>query len=142
MYEKFLKIWQTRDLRNNLIFVLLMLVVFRIFAHIPIPGIQVSGLRQLFDTNQTLGLLNLFSGGGMSNFSIVLMGVGPYITSSIIFQLLAMVVPSLEELSKEGESGQQKINMYTRWAAIPLALFLGVYSNHDRLPTLQALPFL
>jgi len=120
MYDKFLKIWQTRDLRNSLIFVLAMLVVFRIFAHIPIPGIQVAGLRQLFDSNQTLGLLNLFSGGGMSNFSIVLMGVGPYITSSIIFQLLAMIVPSLEEMQKE-ESGRQKITMWTRWLTIPLA---------------------
>jgi len=114
------KIWKTKDLRNSVLFVLAMLAIFRLAAHIPIPGVDPLALKEFFASNQILGLLNLFSGGGMENFSIVMMGVAPYITSSIIFQLLAMIVPSLEEMQKE-ESGRQKINMWTRYAAVPLA---------------------
>jgi preprotein translocase subunit SecY len=121
MWDKLEKIWKARDLRNNILFVLGMLAIFRLAAHIPIPGVNIAALRDLFSSNQALGLLNLFSGGGMSNFSIVLMGVGPYITSSIIFQLLAMIVPSLEEMQKD-EIGRQKINMWTRWLTVPLAM--------------------
>ncbi len=98
-----------------------MLVVFRIAAHIPIPGVNIGNLREFFASNQIFGLLNLFSGGGMQNFSVVMLGVGPYITASIIFQLLAMIVPSLEEMSKE-PNGQQKINQYTRILTVPLAV--------------------
>lgn len=127
MLEKLRRIWQTPALRNNVLFVIAMLVVFRIAAHIPVPGVNIANLRRFLEGNQILGLLNLFSGGTMQNFSIVLMGVGPYITSSIIFQLLTMVVPKLEEISKEGQSGQQKINMYTRLATVPLA-FLQAFS--------------
>ncbi|MGI6347875.1 MAG: preprotein translocase subunit SecY [Patescibacteria group bacterium] len=121
MIEKIKKIWKIRDLRNNIIFVLLMLVVFRLFAHIPVPGVNVAVLREIFASNQILGMLNLFSGGSMSNFSIVMMGIGPYITSSIIFQLLGMVVPKFEEMQKE-EVGRQKINSWTRIATVPLAM--------------------
>ena len=121
MWEKLLQIWRVKDLRNKILFVLAMLVVFRLAAHIPIPGINLVNLREFFSSNQIFGLLNLFSGGGMQNFSIVMMGVAPYITSSIIFQLLGMIVPKLEEMSKE-EGGRQKINMYTRWATIPLSI--------------------
>lgn len=121
MFEKLRRIWQTKALRNNILFVIAMLVVFRIAAHIPVPGVNTENLRTFLEGNQILGLLNVFSGGTMENFSIVLMGVGPYITASIIFQLLTMVVPRLEELSKEGESGQQKINLYTRLATVPLS---------------------
>lgn len=119
--QKLEQIWKAKDLRNNLLFVLALLLVFRLAAHIPIPGVDVRALQDLFNQNQILGLMNLFSGGGMENFSIVMMGVAPYITSSIIFQLLAMIVPSLEEMNKE-ESGRAKINMWTRWATVPLAL--------------------
>ncbi len=119
--EKLLKIWRTRELRNNILFVIAMLVIFRLAAHIPVPGVNTQALRDLFASNQFLGLMNLFSGGGMQNFSIVMMGVGPYITASIIFQLLGMVVPSIEEMNKE-EAGRKKINMWTRWATIPLAV--------------------
>ncbi len=115
------QIWRTPAVRNNILFVIALLVIFRIAAHIPVPGVNVENLRRFLEGSQFLGLLNIFSGGTMQNFSIVLMGVGPYITASIIFQLLTMVVPSLEELSKEGESGQQKISMYTRLATVPLA---------------------
>ena len=122
MWEKFRRILKIKDLRNNILFVLWMLVIFRLVAHIPVPGVNIENLRQFLSGNQVLGLLNVFSGGTIENFSIVMLGIAPYITSSIIFQLLAMVVPKLEELSKEGESGQQKINMYTRLATVPLAL--------------------
>jgi len=121
MWEKVRRIWKIKDLRNSVIFVLSLLVVFRFAAHIPMPGVDTSALAKFLSVNQILGLLNVFSGGTIENFSIVMMGVAPYITSSIIFQLLAMVVPRLEEMQKEGESGQQRINMYTRWATVPLA---------------------
>ncbi len=121
MWDKLSKIWKAKDLRKNILFVLTMLVIFRFAAHIPIPGVNPQALKELFAGNQVLGLLNLFSGGGMQNFSIVMMGIAPYITSSIIFQLLAMVIPQLEEMQKE-EAGRAKINMWTRWATVPLAI--------------------
>lgn len=120
MFDKLEQIWKAKDLRNNILFVLGLLIIFRLAAHIPIPGVNAVALKNLFASNQILGLMNLFSGGGMENFSIVLMGVAPYITSSIIFQLLGMIVPSVEEMQKE-ESGRQKINMWTRWLTVPLA---------------------
>lgn len=122
MWEKLHRVWKIKSLRNNIFFVLGMLVIFRLVAHIPVPGINAESLQQFLASNQILGLLNVFSGGSISNFSLVMLGIAPYITASIIFQLLAMVVPKLEELSKEGESGQQKINMYTRIATVPFAL--------------------
>jgi preprotein translocase subunit SecY len=121
MVEKLSQIWKIRDLRNNILFVLAMLVIFRFAAHIPVPGVNAAALRNLFTSNQILGLMNLFSGGGMENFSIVMMGVAPYITSSIIFQLLGMIIPAVEEMQKE-EAGRQKINMWTRWLTVPLGL--------------------
>ncbi|MFA6550945.1 MAG: preprotein translocase subunit SecY [Patescibacteria group bacterium] len=120
MLEKLSKIWKAKDLRQSIIFVLAMLAIFRLAAHVPIPGVDVTALKQFFASNQILGLINLFSGGGMENFSLVMMGVGPYITASIIFQLLAMIVPSLEEMQKE-ESGRHKINMWTRYLTVPMA---------------------
>lgn len=115
------KIWHTPELRNSIAFVIAMLVLFRIMAHVPVPGINTENLRAFFASNQVLGLVSAFSGGSLSNFSIVALGVGPYITASIIFQLLAMIFPRLEEMQKEGESGQAKINQYTRLAAVPLS---------------------
>lgn len=126
MIDKLKKIWKIRDLRNNVLFVLLMLVIFRLFAHVPVPGVDVSVLKEIFASNQILGLLNVFSGGSMDNFSIIMMGIGPYITASIIFQLLGMVVPKFEEMQKE-EAGRQKINTWTRIATVPLA-FIQAYS--------------
>jgi preprotein translocase subunit SecY len=121
--EKLRQIWRARDLRKNLLYVLWMLVLFRIAANIPIPGVDVGNLERFFEGNQAFGLLNIFSGGALENFSIVLLGVGPYITASIIFQLLGMIVPQLEELQKEGgEAGRRKINQYTRVLTIPIAL--------------------
>lgn len=121
MFDKITKIWKIRDLRNNIIFVLLMLVIFRLFAHVPVPGVNIAALRDIFSSNQFLGMLNVFSGGSMDNFSIVMMGIAPYITSSIIFQLLGMIIPKLEEMQKE-ESGRQTINTWTRLGTVPLAV--------------------
>lgn len=120
--SKLSKIWQYKDLRNKVLYAFGLLVLTRVIAHIPLPGVNLEQLRLFFEQNQIFGLLNMFSGGTMSNFSIVLMGVGPYITSSIVFQLLVMVVPRLEEMQKEGESGRNKINQYTRISTIPFAL--------------------
>ncbi|MBT7754828.1 MAG: preprotein translocase subunit SecY, partial [Candidatus Magasanikbacteria bacterium] len=122
MLHKFKRIWDIKDLRNSIIFVLLMLVIFRLAAHIPVPGVNPEGLSQFLQGNQILGLLNVFSGGTLENFSIAMLGVAPYITSAIIFQLLVLIVPRLEEMQKEGQAGQQKINMYTRVATVPLAM--------------------
>jgi preprotein translocase subunit SecY len=114
------------DLRKKVLFILGVLVAYRLVANIPLPGVDAVHLKQLFDGNQLLSLLNVFSGGGLQNISIVLLGVGPYITSSIIMQLLVMIVPSLKELQKEsGEAGRMKINQYTRWLTIPLAALQG-----------------
>lgn len=120
--EKLKQIWLAREIRTDIIFVLICLVIFRAAAHIPVPGVDASGLQSFFSSNQILGLLNIFTGGGLENFSIVMLGVGPYITSSIIFQLLAMIIPKLDELQKEGEYGRKKINQWTRLATVPLAL--------------------
>lgn len=110
------------DVRRKILFTLGILVVFRLAAHVPVPGVDRQGLVQLFETNQLLGFLNMLSGGAMENFSVVAMGVYPYITASIIMQLLVPLVPQLEELSKEGEQGQKKINMYTYYMTVPLAM--------------------
>jgi preprotein translocase subunit SecY len=119
------KIWHYKDLRNKILVVLGLLVVTRVISHIPMPGVNLAQLRTFFDQNQIFGLLNMFSGGTMSSFSIALMGVGPYITSSIVFQLLTMIVPKLEEMQKEGETGRKAINQYTRLLTVPLAAIQG-----------------
>ena len=122
MRETFLNIFRITELRNKILFILGLLVVYRIAANIPLPGVDVLALRRLFEDNAFLGLLNVFSGGGLSNISIVLLGVAPYITASIIMQLLTTIVPSLERLYKEeGEIGRQKFNMWTLWITVPLA---------------------
>ena len=122
MIEKILQVFKIKELRNKILYVLGILIVFRLAANIPVPGVNVNELRQFFENNQFFGLLNMFSGGGLRNISIVMLGVGPYITSSIIMQLLTMIVPKLEQMYKEeGEAGRQKFNMWTRWLTVPLA---------------------
>ncbi len=120
--DKLEKIWRFPDLRNKILVAVGLLLVTRLLSHIPLPGVDLARLQQFFQQNQAFGLLNMFSGGTMSNFSIILMGVGPYITSSIIFQLLGMIFPAVERLQKEGEEGKQKINQWTRMATIPFAI--------------------
>jgi preprotein translocase subunit SecY len=116
------------DLWRRLGFLLGALVVYRIGAHIPVPGIDPSRLAELFQSQQggILGVLNLFSGGALSRFTIFALGIMPYISSSIIMQLLTIAVPSLEALKKEGEAGRRKITQYTRYGTVGLALFQGV----------------
>jgi len=124
--EKILFLFKNKELRNKFLFVIFLFVVFRIAANIPIPGIGAENLRKFFDQNQVFGLLNAFTGGAMSNFSVVLLGLGPYITATIILQLLTMIFPALEKLYKEeGQAGRQKFNQYSRLLTIPLAAFEG-----------------
>lgn len=109
------------DLRRKILFTLAMLVAYRVAAHIPVPGVNADALRQLFDSNQLLGLLDMFSGGAMASFSVVALGVYPYITASIIMQLLVPLIPPLQRIAQEGEAGQAKINLYTHIMTVPLA---------------------
>lgn len=120
------RMWKTREIRNSLLFVLAMIVVFRVAAHVPVPGVDASALANLFEGSQFLGLLNIFSGGTLKNFSLMALGVGPYITASIVFQLLGMIFPKVEEMQKE-EAGRQKINQWSRLLTVPLAI-LQAYS--------------
>lgn len=121
MFEKVKKVWGYKDLRNKILITIGILFLIRLIAHIPVPGIDTSRLQQFFEGNKFLGMLNLFSGGTMQNFSIAMMGVSPYINASIIMQLLTMIVPKLEAMQKEGEEGRRKINQYTRYLTVPLA---------------------
>ncbi len=121
MIESAVNAFRIPDVRAKLMFTLAMLVIFRFMAHVPVPGVNVQALVELFRSNQLLGMLNLFSGGGLETFSIVAMGVYPYITATIIMQLLIPIIPQLEALSKEGESGRAKINQYMHYVTVPLA---------------------
>ncbi|KKU80814.1 preprotein translocase subunit SecY [Candidatus Gottesmanbacteria bacterium RIFCSPHIGHO2_01_FULL_46_14] len=118
--------WRTPELRRKILITAALFVVFRIFAHIPIPGVDRTKLASLFSQNQFLGLLDIFSGGTLVNFSIMALGLNPYINASIILQLLTIVFPKLEELQKEGEYGREKINQYTRFLAVPLAVLQSI----------------
>ena len=113
------------DLRRRLVFLLLALVVYRVGAHIPVPGIDPGQLQQLFQGQQggILNLFNMFSGGALSRFTVFALGIMPYISASIIMQLLTYVLPSLEQMKKEGEAGRRKITQYTRYGTLGLALF-------------------
>ncbi|MFC2029767.1 preprotein translocase subunit SecY [Chloroflexota bacterium] len=113
------------DVRKKILFTFLILGIYRLFAHVPVPGVNTEALKQLFESNQLLGLLDLLSGGAMANFSIMAMGVYPYITASIILQLLTPIIPSLARLQQEGEQGRNKLNQYTWWLTVPLAALNG-----------------
>jgi len=126
MFEKIIQIFKIKELRNKIFFILALLIVFRLAANIPVPGVDHARLSAFFQSNQFFGLLNLFSGQGLSSISIVMLGVGPYITSSIIMQLLTMIIPRLEQIYKEeGEAGRQKFNQWTRWLTVPLSALQG-----------------
>jgi preprotein translocase subunit SecY len=111
------------DLKRRVIFLLLALVVYRIGAHIPVPGIDPDQIKQLFGKGGILDMLNMFSGGALSRFTVFALGITPYISASIVMQLMAVVLPSLEQLKKEGESGRRKITQYTRYGTLVLATF-------------------
>lgn len=116
------RIFSLPELRRKLLFTLLILALFRLVAHIPTPGIDTAALKQIFSSSQFLSLLDIFSGGTLANFSIIAVGINPYINASIVMQMLTMVFPKLEELQKEGAFGREKINQYTRYLTIPLAI--------------------
>ena len=122
MLKTFRDILRTPDLRYKILFTVGIIFVFRLAAHIPVPGVDPSALKNLFSGNQLLELLDLFSGGTLFNFSIIALGLNPYINASIVMQLLGIMVPKLEALQKEGEYGRAKINQYTRYLTVPLAL--------------------
>jgi len=109
------------DLRTKILFTLAMLVIFRFVAHVPVPGVDPQALSQAFEQSAILGFLNLFSGGALANLSVAALGVYPYITASIVMQILTPVIPSLKALSQEGEFGRQRINQYTHYLAVPIA---------------------
>lgn len=122
MFKYIAQIWKSKDLRNKILFTLGIIVIYRLVSQISIPGANIDSIRAIFAQNQILGIYSLMTGGSIENFSIVLMGLSPYINASIIIQLMTVVIPRLEELSKEGEHGRRKINQYTRWLTIPLAV--------------------
>ncbi len=125
-FSKIKIIWQDRSLRNRLIVMFGLLIAFRLLATIPVPGVDVARLHSFLANNQFFGILNLFSGGGLSTLSIIMLGVGPYITASIIMQLLTMMSPRLKALNQEeGEAGRKMFAQYSRIIAVPLALLQG-----------------
>ncbi|UCG10449.1 MAG: preprotein translocase subunit SecY [Dehalococcoidia bacterium] len=134
------------DLRRRIIITVSLLIIFRLVAHVTLPGVEPTALQQLFERNAMLGMLDMFSGGALRNFSVAAMGVFPYITASIIMMLLVPVIPRLQAIAAEGEAGQHKINLITHWITVPLAgiqgygqlVFLqreGVVSGTGFLPT-------
>ncbi|MGD9715306.1 MAG: preprotein translocase subunit SecY, partial [Thermomicrobiales bacterium] len=125
MLDAVLKAFMIPDIRRKLLFTLGILVIFRMIATIPVPGVNRAELRDYIEGNQLLGMLNLFSGSGLTNFSIVALGVYPYITASIIMQLMTPVIPRLNELSNEGQQGRNLINKYTHYLTVPLAFLQG-----------------
>lgn len=115
------QIWNSKDLRKKILFTIGILVIYRICAQISIPGADLDAIKSVVNQNQLLGVFSALTGGSAENFSIILMGLSPYINASIIMQLLTVIVPKLENVSKEGESGRRKINQYTRWLAVPIS---------------------
>jgi len=121
-WQRIIQIFKIRDLRDKILFVLGVFAIFRIMANTPMPGIDAQKMKDFFESNQLFGLMNVFTGGALDNLSIVMLGLGPYITSVIILQLLTMIFPQLERLYKEeGEAGRQKFNQYGRILTVPLA---------------------
>jgi len=124
--QKIIQVFKIKDLRKKILFVLGIFAIFRIMANIPVPGIDISRIKDFFETNQLFGLMNVFTGGAMDNLSIIMLGLGPYITATIILQLLTMIFPQLERMYKEeGEAGRHKFNQYGRLLSVPLAALQG-----------------
>ncbi len=120
------RVLSTKKVRKKLLFTALCFLIFRVLAHIPVPIVDTQQIQEIFLGSDFLSLLNLFSGGTLIRFSVAAVGINPYITSQIIMQLAGMVIPSIKELRKEGESGQAKVNQYTRFIAVPLAIVQSV----------------
>ena len=126
MLVKLKKILSNREILRKLIFTFLILLVFKIGTYIPIPMVDTLAIRSEIANNNFLTILNAFSGGGLSNFSILALGISPYITSSIIIQMLQVVIPKWKEWSEQGEVGKQKLNRITRWVSIIIAIIQGL----------------
>ncbi|MEK7149087.1 MAG: preprotein translocase subunit SecY [Patescibacteria group bacterium] len=147
MFSKFLLLFTIPDLRKKILFILGMLVLFRIGAAIPIPGVDVMQLKLFLEGNQFFGLLNIFSGGALASLSIMMLGVAPYITASIIMQLMTIIFPRMKELyQEEGEIGRRKFNQYSRYLGVPLGLIqsyglLVILSNQNIIPHLTTVGF-
>ncbi len=142
-YRKLIRLFKEKEIRNKILFILFIFAVFRLAANIPIPGIDLESLRKFFSGNQFFGLLNLFTGGALSNLSLVMLGLGPYITSVIILQLLTMIFPQLEKMYREeGEAGRQKFNQYGRMLTVPLAVLqsYGMLTLLQRQGVIDSLP--
>jgi len=122
MFEYLRRIWYSKDVRKKILFTLFALAIFRLAAHVSVPGVNVENMRRIFERNSALGAFAMLTGGRMENFSVILMGLSPYINASIIIQLLGVIIPKIEQLQKEGEEGHRKINQWTRYASVPLAL--------------------
>ncbi len=125
LFQAMLDALSLPDLRRRILFTLGILIIFRFVAHVPLPGVDTVALQQLFERNAMLGMLDMFSGGAMRYFSIAAMGVYPYITASIVMQLMVPIIPRLQALSQEGETGRHKINLITHWLTVPMAGLAG-----------------
>lgn len=125
MLQAVINAFKIPELRRKILYTVGMLVIFRLIASVPVPGVDRAGIRSYIETNQLLGMLNLFSGGGLNNFSIVALGVYPYITATIIMQLMTPIIPRLSELSQEGQQGRNVIDRYTHYITVPLAMLQG-----------------
>lgn len=142
-YQKIIQVFKIRELRNKILFVLGVFAVFRLMANIPMQAIDAENLKRFFEQFQMFGLLNVFTGGALDKLSIIMLGLGPYITAVIILQLLTMIFPQLERMYKEeGEAGRQKFNQYGRLATIPLAMLQGygmltLFQRQNVIPSLS-----
>lgn len=144
--NKLLMLFRDPELKRKLLFTLFIFFAFRLFAFLPVPSIDLTKLRELFSQNQFLSLLDIFSGGTLINFSVMALGLNPYINASIVIQLLTVIFPQLEQLSKEGEYGRHKINQYTRFLTVPLTVVqsVGIFvllKNQKIIGTLSPLEF-
>ncbi|OFW60772.1 MAG: preprotein translocase subunit SecY [Actinobacteria bacterium RBG_16_64_13] len=126
MFQSLLNAWRLPDLRKKLLFTAMIIAIYRLGCYIPVPGVSVSSIKEMFNTGGVFDFYDLFSGGGLQRVAIFAMGIMPYITASIIMQLLTMVSPRLEALMKEGPAGQKKVNQYTRYFTVVLALIEAV----------------
>ena len=139
MLQSLLNAWRLPDLRKKLLFTAMIIAIYRLGCYIPVPGVDVQAIKALFNTGGVFDFYNLFTGGGLQRVAIFAMGIMPYITASIIMQLLTMVIPKLEALMKEGEAGQKKVNQYTRYFTVVLALveaigFVFLFKSYNAFP--------
>jgi preprotein translocase subunit SecY len=144
LWQSLVNAWKIPDLRSKLLFTAAMIAIYRFVARVPVPGINAEALKKLFESGQggVLGFLDLFSGGALGRLALFALGIMPYITASIIMQLLTVVLPKLEELAKEGEQGQKEITKYTRWLTVGLSLvqsvgYLFLFRSQGALPDLN-----